>query len=119
MKILQSNNPVYFDIDNTLVREITDADSKGFLFTYVNHPLRANAPTARIPLKANIQLLKDMSARHRTIVVWSANGWQWAEAVIKALELENHVHYVIEKPIAYVDDLDASTFMGQRIFLQE
>jgi phosphoserine phosphatase len=106
MKTLEMNNPIYFDIDDTLVREITKLENAhGTGIKFVPHPLRGNRPVPKYPMRRNIDLLRDMHARGRTIVVWSAAGWQWAEAVIKALALESYVHYVIEKPIAYVDDL--------------
>ncbi len=122
MQVLNTSNAVFFDIDGTLVREINRDDTtyvKTLNGLSISHPLRDGESTRRILMGANIQLLRDMHARGRFIIVWSAGGYQWAESVVRALGLEQYVHLIIEKPIAYVDDLDASQFMGQRIFLHD
>ncbi|MEZ0209238.1 MAG: hypothetical protein ACAH17_03635 [Candidatus Paceibacterota bacterium] len=118
------NNPIYVDVDGTLVRDLKADDNdkySGVVLKGVEipHPLRGNELVYKVPMHNNIQLLKDMSTRGRTIVVWSAAGWQWAQAVVHALNLENFVNYAGEKGIAYMDDLDCSEFMGQRIFLND
>lgn len=117
MKTLEMNNPVYFDCDGTLIRDALP--NERVCVTLIQHPYRGNAPVGKVKMNANINLLKDMNERGRTVVVWSQAGWLWADAVIRALELQNFVHYVLEKPIAYVDDLHASEFMTQRIFLND
>lgn len=121
MNVLPMNNPVYVDVDGTLVRERTEQDKENFEFPFhIKHPLRDGFVTKTI-MHANTQLLRDMHARGRTIVVWSQAGYQWAEAVCKALDLDklSPPIYVCEKPIAYIDDLECSAFMGQRIFLND
>ena len=62
-------------------------------------------------------MLKDRKARGATIHVWSANGYQWALAVVRALELEAYVDFVQSKPTMYVDDLQASEILGERLYL--
>jgi len=129
MQTLEMHNPVYVDVDGTLIRDsksvkVFDERFGSYNFIAeaainVPHPYRGNEPVPKVPMLANINLLKDMHTRGRTIVVWSQAGYLWAEAVVHALELCNFVHYVAEKPIAYIDDLEASNFMGQRIFLHD
>jgi hypothetical protein len=128
MNVIPMNNPVYVDVDGTIVRNLTYDEKQGLAILdfcpnsmEIPHPLRGNKNTVRVPMKANVELLRDMHARGRTIVVWSANGYQWAEAVCKALELDklSPPIIVIEKPICYIDDLDAAQFMGHRIFLND
>jgi len=46
-----------------------------------------------------------MAARGHAIVVWSGGGADWAEAVVKALKLEEFVDVVTAKPTYYIDDI--------------
>ena len=71
------------------------------------------------PHKKHIRLLKKMKGRGNFIIVWSAGGYKWAEAVVKALKLEDIVDLVMTKPAKYVDDLDASIWIGSRIYLKD
>ena len=120
MYVLREANLVPFDVDGTLVKEVNCFDDN-LHHTIVNipHPLRGSEIVTRIVMTKNVQLLKDMSTRGRGIQVWSAAGHEWAEAVVRALELQNFVALVSDKPIAYVDDLECQEFMGHRIFLTE
>jgi hypothetical protein len=120
MTTIERDGVVCFDVDSTLVEE-KFLNKKDIVMDVIEipHPLRGCELTYRLPLKRNIQLLKDMHTRGRFIVVWSQAGWQWADAVVRALELQNFVDLIIEKPIAYVDDLECQQFMGQRIFLND
>jgi hydroxymethylpyrimidine pyrophosphatase-like HAD family hydrolase len=120
MQTIRRDQVIMVDIDGTLVKEISKNDSNLHHTTVsIPHPLRGNEATLRIPMSKNIQLIKDMHTRGRFIVVWSAGGYAWADSVVRALNLENFVDLVMEKPIAYVDDLDCQDFMGHRIFLQD
>lgn len=91
---------VTFDVDDTLVMwsiperwqgETIDIECRGYINVVV-------------PNKHNIQLLKKMAMRGHAIVVWSAGGADWAEAVVKALALEEYVEVVSGKPQYYIDD---------------
>lgn len=121
MQVVRRDQVIMVDVDDTLIRRgnYKELHVDGCVFYQIPHPLRNGQTVERIPLRSNIQLIKDMHARGRYIIVWSAGGWQWAEAVVKSLGLEPHVHLILEKPIAYVDDLEANEFMGQRIFLND
>lgn len=117
MKTIETANAIYFDVDGTLIRDAYDGEE--VCAFPVPHPYRGNAQVWKVKMHRNIDLLKDMSTRGRIIVVWSQAGYQWADAVVRALDLQNFVDLVIEKPIAYVDDLESQEFMGQRIFLRD
>lgn len=65
----------------------------------------------------HIKLLMNHKARGKTIIVWSQGGYQWAEAVVKALGLTEHVDFIMSKPRAYVDDLPVQEWMKDRIYI--
>lgn len=112
MYVQPAGPTAYFDVDDTLImwnrpddtvpdsdkvrvttRDITD------VFTINHH---------------NIDYLKKLSARGHAIVVWSAGGVDWANAVVEALELQDYVGAVLSKPTYFVDDIqNPSHFMGK------
>lgn len=59
----------------------------------------------------NVEALKLHKTRGHKIVVWSAGGYKWAEAVVKALKLEDIVDLVCAKPMWVYDDLQPAEFM--------
>jgi hypothetical protein len=111
----------FFDVDDTLVmwghgdhpeaRTIHCPKSK----TLIDGELRESPAWSElvVPNKANIsQLVKHKQRGHR-IIVWSAGGADWAEAVVRALDLTAHVDMVVSKPSWFYDDLTASEFMPE------
>jgi phosphoserine phosphatase len=58
-----------------------------------------------MPNTHNITLLKKMAARGHGIIVWSGGGSDWAEAAVKALELEDYVDVISGKLQYYIDDI--------------
>ncbi len=64
-----------------------------------------------LPHRYHIEQLIKHKMRGHTIIVWSAGGYDWAAAVIKALKLETHVDLVISKPIWVYDDLPPNEFI--------
>lgn len=115
MNVVRNGATVFFDVDETLVSETRSTMAPPVTIHYVHKLPRVS----RYTMARNIELLKDMKARGRYIVVWSQGGFAWAEAVVLALGLQDYVDLIIEKPIAYVDDLQASEFMTQRIYLND
>jgi len=70
------------------------------------------------PNQHNIKLLKQFAQRGIAVIVWSAGGSDWAEAVVQALNLEEYVSVVTGKPDYYIDDLEnPREFMGKHIFI--
>jgi phosphoserine phosphatase len=109
---LDSDNVVFYDVDETLVMwhkekeiEIIDPYDKQTLFLK--------------PHKRHIKLLKDHKTRGRTIVVWSAGGYQWAQRVVETLGLTKYVDLVMTKPSCFIDDLPAQEVLVNRIYLED
>ena len=106
-------NIVAFDTDDTLI--YWDADK--FL-----HPedVRHNCNVEikfkgkkliRVVMADHVSELKLQKESGQTVVVWSASGVDWAEAVVKALKIEEYVDLVMSKPTKLYDDMEASEWM--------
>lgn len=136
MKIIDGENWVFFDVDGTLIKEtsvnpFTDIDL-GFIQTREggtysknyngeNYIAFFNRYISQVEIMVvenqHVRLLKHMAGRGRQIVVWSANGVDYATEVVKALGIISHVDYCMSKPLSCVDDLEPNQFM-KRIFLK-
>jgi phosphoserine phosphatase len=114
MKITHNDSVIFFDVDDTLV--VWTKIRKGDKAVLVTCPYTAEQYILKKHL-AHIKILKDRKARGSYVVVWSAGGYKWAEAVIRALQLETYVDQIMSKPIAYVDDKPSKAFMGEHIYL--
>ncbi len=117
MKIIANESTVFIDVDDTLV--MWGVGAKAFdlrPIVKINSPYDGST-NVLYPNLGNIKILKDRKARGSFIVVWSAGGYAWAEAVIKALQLEQYVDLIMTKPHAYVDDKEAKDIMGERIYI--
>lgn len=123
---------VFVDVDDTLVmwnatpEELeergVDFTCPGSLVTIDEDGTEGFAPewTERLlPHRKHIEQIKKHKLRGHTIIVWSAGGSDWAEAVVKALGLENFVDLVIEKPRWIYDDLPASEFMPKNQWMKD
>lgn len=117
--VISSEQVIFFDCDDTLV--MWTENNSGFQESAetvgVTDPYEKTI-TYLVPHKPHIKLLKNRHKRGSTIIVWSANGYAWAENVVRALELEPYVHFIMSKPQAYVDDLTAAEILGERMYLQ-
>lgn len=112
MRTIRNECIAFFDVDDTLVMwDETDTPTVSIVdpHTGITMHLEAN--------KNNITLMKEKKSRGFTIVVWSAGGYAWAEAVIKALNLNIYVDFVMSKPHTYVDDLDVAKWFPNRVWL--
>lgn len=103
---LNGNLIVYCDVDNTLVLfGLPDDENTIVLFE--------NQIECRIrPNKKIIEKLKEHKLRGHTVVVWSQGGVDWAETVVKQLNLQSVVDVVMTKPTWFIDDLSSNEFMG-------
>ena len=91
---------IFCDVDDTLVMwSIPDNWNKDLVTVECRGHISHLAPNDH-----NINLLKKMAKRGHYVVVWSAGGADWAEAVVKALNLEEFVEVVTGKPTYYIDD---------------
>lgn len=116
MHVIEDENVVCFDVDDTLVMwnsKCVPTHKIDILCPY------SNSFNFLKPHMAHIDLLKKYKGRGLTVVVWSAGGYKWAEAVVKALELEAFVDYVMTKPSKIVDDLMPNEIFTTRIYLKD
>jgi hypothetical protein len=116
MRIRTSELPVVIDVDKTLIGDIS-ADPKLDVFPFVGFDYYGNRVYAKRIIE-HIDLLKSYKARGYEVTVWSANGYKWAKEVVEKLELTEFVDEVASKPLKYVDDKDANSWMA-RVFINE
>lgn len=114
MRVITQESTVFCDVDDTLL--IWGKAKKGQKVIAVTNPHDGEQVYLR-PHKGHIKILKDRFARGSYIVVWSAGGFAWANAAIKALGLEKYVHQVMTKPHMYMDDKQPNEIMGERVYL--
>lgn len=106
---VENENIVAFDVDDTLVMHGKDG---------IEIDMYGRTIKVRIH-QEHINLLKNYRQRGFFIIVWSGNGFKWAETVVNALGLINDVNLIMTKPSRYIDDKDSSEWLGGRIFLEE
>jgi phosphoserine phosphatase len=71
------------------------------------------------PHKVHIRLLKQHKARGYYVIVWSKASYHWAEAVLKALDICEHVDLVMTKPEKHIDDCEnVIDILGPRVYLK-
>lgn len=120
--VLRSDNIIYFDVDETLIfwKHITyrgvDPNTIDIPDPYMRP---AGAIVRAVPNQRNIDLLKRNKGQGRSVVVWSAGGYAWAESVVKTLGLEEYVDLIIPKPSVYVDDRPMEDWKLNRIYLSK
>jgi hypothetical protein len=66
-----------------------------------------------VPNWPQINALRNFKIRGFTIVLWTQSGFLWAEALAKALKIEQLIDVCLTKPTYIFDDLPASEFMPQ------
>jgi predicted phosphatase len=111
-KVARSDNTIAYDVDDTLIMW-----DKNYLKPFKG-AIEMTCPydgavTYHRPHKRHIDFLKKQHAKGYTILVWSAAGAKWAEAAVKALELEDHVDMIMSKPQKWVDDLPKQIVTGK------
>lgn len=115
-RLVQNESVLCVDVDNTLVIWGQE-DVPNIELIAVANPLNPTDVSLLQPHNGHIKILKDRYLRGSHIIVWSAGGYRWAEAVVKALKLERYVSTIMSKPFAYIDDKEASEWMGEHIYL--
>lgn len=124
MITLQSKKVICFDVDDTLLlwnnnHSWGKSNKKAIKILDPYNPVNLHTEQYNyLYLKPNeevIQMVKDYKAAGYTVVVWSAGGWLWAKTAVIALKLEEFVDLCMSKPEAYVDDNDATCWMGAYI----
>jgi predicted phosphatase len=115
MNIIKNETILPFDIDQTLIM-YTKLDRLGGNTVAI----RYGGSTIHVrPNKKHIDLLRHHKERGYYIIAWSANGFEWANRVIEALELSDCVDLIMTKPKEYVDDKDVNDWMPIRIYIEE
>lgn len=103
MKSIDDDLVVCFDVDDTLIAyKGKDLGVKHGKF--IQHVT---------PIQINIEALKRHKCYGQTVIVWSRSGHKWAEAVVRALRIEDYVDYCMTKPLFYYDDIPAEKWMGE------
>lgn len=115
MKTVAVESTVWVDVDDTLVMWGIKA-KKGQKLVAITEPHSGNQ-VYLAPHIGHIKVLKDRKARGSFIVVWSSGGYAWAETVVRALGLEAYVDLCMTKPHLYMDDKDAVSVMGERLYI--
>jgi phosphoserine phosphatase len=108
----------YVDVDDTLIKWSvpTGDEPENELVTVVCRDIKQTFAIN----KYNLEYLEKLAVRGHLIIVWSAAGAVWAEAVVKAFGIEHLVIATMSKPTYYVDDIrDANQFMGKHVFFDE
>lgn len=117
MKTIRATRSVFFDVDDTLVIWDWKAlNPEGIGLISIRDP-NSGCSELVMPHDRHVQLMRQFKARGHTVVVWSQGGHEWAEAVCKALGIENLVDYVMDKPNWYVDDLHVNAWMKAPVYL--
>lgn len=102
------------DVDETLITRIDPSNRNGGFMTieYGGDLQFFDSCTD------NVALLKHhKTVRGYGIIVWSANGKEWAEKIVKRLKLEEYVDIVMTKPSKYLDDKPVQEWMPSQIHL--
>lgn len=111
MLVINNENTVFIDIDETLVMH--NESNKDL---YVTCPYSFIVEELTVHSDHVKQLIKN-KARGYYIVVWSHAGHKWAEAVIKAMGLSDCVDLIITKPSKIIDDNEPNQFLANRVYL--
>lgn len=110
MQIIENQNVVTVDIDNTLFMHTGQGVDE------IINPY-SQLPKLGSPHIEHFELMKEYKGRGFFVVVWSAAGVLWAKQVIEFYGLEDYVDLCMTKPNRYVDDAESSTWMGNRVFI--
>jgi hypothetical protein len=109
--LVQSENVAVCDVDFTLIEECKPSPSA----QEMTDP-RTGQLVYFNPYTEHIDLVKQMHGRGRYIIVWSAAGYAWANAVVDALKLKPFVHLIMTKPQVAVDDKPVEEWLP-RVYL--
>jgi hypothetical protein len=102
MLTIKSDKIIFCDVDDTLLFWGNNPDEYDTQFT---DPRDGEVFFCRPNWALVKKLKKHKQISKMPIVVWSQSGWQWAEAAVKLLDLEDTVDIVCSKPYKYYDDI--------------
>ena len=110
--VLQGHT-VFYDVDGTLVFWNVPEGYAGPTVHITAHNAYSKMDIDKA-VAVNVPMIENLKGNKQTgchILVWSQGGHQWAEAVIKALGLEEFVDVIVDKPSVIYDDLEPSAWM--------
>jgi hydroxymethylpyrimidine pyrophosphatase-like HAD family hydrolase len=81
--LLDSDKALFCDVDDTLITWDLD---KWY-------------PNTKV-----VDLIKRFNSRNQPVIVWSAGGYEWAQTVVDALQIQEFVTLVMAKPAWFCDD---------------
>jgi FMN phosphatase YigB (HAD superfamily) len=111
MITLADNNVAFFDVDDTLIHWKCPAGRERDI---IEIQIDENHFSAFVvPHRVHIERLKRHKVIGNAVVVWSRSGSEWAEAVVKALDLEGYVDICMSKPFYYYDDKKCCEILGE------
>ena len=117
MNVIRQDNTFGFDVDETLIMHCdpnlipTKRPKDAIEFNFYGQKKWA------VPHYGHIELLIASVARGRHTVVWTGNGFAWAEEVLTKLGLDHLSVTVMSKPIGVVDDMPVETWIGSRFYI--
>jgi hypothetical protein len=110
MITFQGNRSVYFDVDDTLM-EWTQCEKDDPLAVEIKNN---GFVFYKRPIQVHVDELRNQKMAGNTVVVWSAGGAKWAEAVLIALNLQEYVDVVLTKPDFYYDDKEVNYWFPKK-----
>lgn len=116
--VLESSNTIFFDVDETLIcwDHFTELHNRKIS---IKDPYMDGHIVKCIPHLTHINIMKRNKEQGRTVIVWSAGGHKWAQAVVEALKLEKYVSLIMDKPSLIVDDISMDDWHPKRIYIQK
>lgn len=108
---LDNNNVAFFDVDDTLIHWKCPPGREDDIMSIgiEGNPFHASV----VPHRVHINRLIRHKMIGNAVAVWSRSGVEWAEAVVKALDLEEYVDLVLSKPFYYYDDKTCCEILGE------
>lgn len=118
---LEEDNVAYFDVDDTLIFAEDDISSltREDLLEMATISMPNGFDTKVRVHSKQVERLKMHKKWGNGVIVWSKSGYRWAEAVVRALNLEEYVDVVLSKPTYYYDDKKCEQFMGEHRYIKE
>lgn len=114
-ELKKSNNVTCFDVDDTLViwpKDFRIHKEDRITFMYGGEMVHLEEHSY------HTIFLKHCFNRGDMVIVWSANGYSWAQNVVETLGLQNYVTVVMSKPTRHIDDKEhPSSLAGSRVFI--
>lgn len=120
MQVIANHKVVNFDVDDTLVlwnRSEYSPTAKSISVKHKNF-------TSTLPVHTeHVNLMVKLIKIGYDIVVWSRSGYEWAQAVVEELMLQDYIPEgmheritIMSKPTLIVDDQDPAVWIGEQVY---